>query len=585
MQLVENKNWQSTDITYLLKNLRKDFIAKNTFRLAVLADSASQFVAKSIRGIGIECATCYDIFEADYNQIDLQVFYERSELYQFKPDFVLILRSTEKLVKQFYATEMSKRPGFAEAQAEYVQKLHLEIRKSLKCKVIINTFPELDDAVFGNFCSKTKSSFPYQVKKANLELMDLSQQEKDLFLLRLDAIVNNIGYSKGFDPKMYVTADMVFGFDLLPTLAKNVHDIIQAIHGNFKKCLILDLDNTLWGGVIGDDGVEGVQMGELGIGKLYTDLQLWAKELKKRGIVLAVCSKNNDEIAKEPFERHPDIKLRLTDIAVFVANWETKVDNIIHIQKLLNIGFDSMVFLDDNPFEREMVKSSIPGITVPDLPEDPAEYVSYLRSLNLFETASFTEEDEARTSQYQKEFKRLEFQQSFADEQSYLASLEMVATVEPFNEFTAPRVAQLSQRSNQFNLRTIRYTEEDIKAIATSDRYLTLSFRLSDKFGDHGLIAYVILERKNNETLFINSWVMSCRVLKRGMEEFTLHCLVELALKEGFRELEGQYIPTSKNILVKDHYATLGFTTSKEGNWKLTTTEQQKLSDIFIDKK
>jgi FkbH-like protein len=326
-----------------------------------------------------------------------------------------------------------------------------------------------------------------------------------------------------------------------------------------KKCVILDLDNTLWGGIIGDDGMENIQIGELGIGKAFTNLQMWLKQLKQRGIILAVCSKNDETIVREPFEKHPDMILKLSDIAVFVANWDNKVQNINYIQSILNIGFDSMVFLDDNPFERNMVKTHIPYITVPDLPEDPSEYLTYLRSCNLFETASFTPEDEQRTQQYQEEAQRAVVQKQCINEDEFLLSLNMHSVVKPFDKFSIPRVSQLTQRSNQFNLRTIRYTEEEISAIADSDEHITLDFTLEDKYGDYGLISIIIL-KKQSDALFIDTWIMSCRVLKRGMEKFVLNQIAQQASKIGVKKIIGEYLPTAKNGLVKGHYNELGFT-------------------------
>ena len=570
--------------THLNKNTKKSVEGLKTFKLAILADSASQFVAKAIKGTGIEYGVNYEIFEADYNQIDRQVFDTGSELYEFKPSSVLILRSTEKLVKQFYSLPKSGKSDFAEQQISYTAELYEQLSRELGCSIIMNSFPETHDSVFGNFSSKTALSFPFQVKKLNLGLMSLSQQKKNLFLLQLDSLMNRVGTASGFDPKMYISGDMVYSLELLPYLAKNTHDIIQAINGSFKKCVILDLDNTTWGGIIGDDGMEGIQIGDLGLGKAFTELQLWVRELRKRGIIIAVCSKNTESIAKEPFEKHPDMKLHLEDIAVFVANWENKVDNIKYIQSILNIGFDSMVFLDDNPFEREMVKAAIPDITVPSLPEDPAEYLVYLKSLNLFETASFTEEDESRTLLYQEEAQRTILQKSFTNEAGFLESLDMKAVVKPFDNFTIPRVAQLSQRSNQFNLRTIRYTEADIKTISSSDKHLTLSFNLADKFGDYGLIAFIILEKLDADNLFIDSWIMSCRVLKRGMEVFTLKSIVELAKKNGFKKLVGEYLETKKNGLVKDHYEKLGFIQSPDGKWLLEVDEYKPTVETYITK-
>jgi FkbH-like protein len=241
----------------------------------------------------------------------------------------------------------------------------------------------------------------------------LSQNTNNLFINDIVSLQIQFGSSFIIDNKFYINSDITFSLDFLPHVAKSTLDIIKSIEGKINKCLILDLDNTIWGGIIGDDGVEGIQIGHLGIGKAFTELQQWFKQLKERGIILAICSKNTEAIAKEPFINHPEMILKLEDIAVFIANWETKVDNIKYIQSILNIGFDSIVFIDDNPFERNFVKENIPEINVPDLPEDPVDYLSFLRSLNLFETSGFTSEDTERTHLYQEEAKRQVFKKSF----------------------------------------------------------------------------------------------------------------------------------------------------------------------------
>jgi len=350
-----------------------------------------------------------------------------------------------------------------------------------------------------------------------------------------------------------------------------VLDIVSAIEGRFKKCLILDLDNTVWGGIVGDDGWENIQIGHgLGIGKAFSEFQQWVKKLKNRGIVICVCSKNDEEKAKEPFLKNPEMVLRLEDVSVFVANWENKADNIRTIQQILNVGFDSMVFLDDNPAERAIVRENVPGVIVPELPEDPGDYLEYLYSLNLFETASYSNADKDRTKQYQVEAERVVAAKKFTNEADFLKSLNMVSVVEGFTKFNTPRVAQLSQRSNQFNLRTIRYTEDQISAMEQSDSFKTFSFTLEDKFGDNGLICVVILELKDNQTAFIDTWFMSCRVLKRGMENFTLNTIVKWCRENGIKTIIGEYIPTLKNGMVKKHYPNLTFAvTDKENQWSL----------------
>jgi FkbH-like protein len=400
--------------------------------------------------------------------------------------------------------------------------------------------------------------------------MELAAENTGLHIADLASLSSFKGYQNTFDTKMYINADMVFGIDFLPAIGQSISQIIASTLGKSKKCLVLDLDNTLWGGVIGDDGMENIMIGSLGMGKAFTQLQLWCRELKNRGIILAVCSKNTLEIAQEPFISHPDMVLRLDDISLFVANWENKVDNIRYIQQVLNIGMDSMVFLDDNPFEREMVKSAIPELTVPSLPDDPADYMLFLRELNLFDTASFTEDDKDRTEQYRQQAQRTSLQNSFANEADYLASLDMHSRVKAVDKFTLPRVAQLTLRSNQFNLRTIRYNDADINEISNSKDHFTLTFTLEDKFGDNGLIAVIILKNTAEDTLFIDTWIMSCRVLKRGMENFTLNNIVQVARDNGFGKIVGEYLPTKKNGIVKDHYQNLGFTQNGDV-WEINT--------------
>jgi FkbH-like protein len=574
------------DFLRLKKNLKKDIQGFQPVKIAVLCDFASQFLTQALKGYGIEFGVNYDIFEADYNQIDRQVLDPSSELYKFSPQYVLIIRSSENLLKNFYKTQLPGRNVFAKEQVTHTEYLYNTILSRLDCRIITNTFPEIDDSVFGNFATKVNSSFIYQVKSLNISLMDLSQSHKQLFLVDFSSIINRVGLSNSFDTKMYINADMVFSLDILPDLAKNIHDIIQAIEGKFKKCLILDLDNTTWGGIIGDDGMEGIQIGDLGIGKAFTGLQLWVKELKNRGIIIAICSKNTEEIAKEPFLNHPEMVLRLSDVAVFIANWENKIDNIKYIQSVLNIAFDSMVFLDDNPFEREMVKRAIPDITVPSLPEDPAEYLPYLRKLNIFETSSFTEEDIARTEQYQVETKRTILRQSYESEAAFLESLQMKSEIKIFDQFSIPRIAQLSQRSNQFNLRTIRYTEEELNVIASSPEYVTRSFTLEDIYGNYGLICFIILQKKEAGILFIDSWIMSCRVLKREMEKFTLNKIIEIAKELSCKKITGEYIPTKKNDIVKDHYRKLGFSAKENNQWQLNLDSfSVDLKNVFIQPK
>ena len=528
-------------------------------KVALTGDTATQFLATAIRGTGAERGYQIDLFEAEYNQVERQFLDPSSELYQTDADFIVLFQSTHKLGEKHSLLSPSQQESLAEERLAFVASVCENPMLASK-KIICLNYPEIEDTVFGSYATKVTSSFTYQVRKLNMGLMDLSQRYANLFICDIAGLQNKLGRDMMFAPNVYVSTEMVLSIDALPYVASRVMDIICAIKGQFKKCLILDLDNTVWGGVIGDDGLEGIQLGHgLGIGKAFTEFQMWVKKLKQRGVIICVASKNNEDTAKEPFEKHPDMVLKLEDIAVFQANWETKVDNIRTIQRILNIGFDSMVFLDDNPFERNIVRENIPGITVPELPQDPGEYLEYLYSLNLFETASYSQADKDRTKQYQVEAQRVSLQKTFSNEADFLKSLDMTSVVSGFNKFNTPRVAQLSQRSNQFNLRTVRYTEADIEALGQDPDVIDLSFTLEDKFGDNGLIAVIIMKKQDEETLFIDTWFMSCRVLKRGMEDFTLNTMIEAAREKGYKRIVGEYLPTPKNKMVENHYPSLGF--------------------------
>ena len=567
----------------LKKNLKKDYTGFPSVKVALLGDSATQFLSQALRGDGYEHHLDLDIFEADFNQIDGLIMNVSSELYEAKPEFTIIFESAHKLLQKYNKADESARSNFADAHYERVCAYTKTLGANLPTKIVWMNYPEIDDAVFGCYANKIASSFIFQLRKLNFLLCEHSVRHSDFYICDMSSVQNKIGRDLLFSSAIYVNTESVIALDALPIVAERIMQIIGAVKGKIKKCLILDLDNTMWGGVIGDDGLNNIKIGSLGIGKAFTEFQYWVKKLKDRGIILCVCSKNTESIAREPFEKHPDMVLKLSDFAVFKANWDTKVENIRAIQKSLNIGFDSMVFLDDNPFERNMVRDAIPGIAVPELPEDPAEYLEFVYALNLFETASFSTEDVKRTEQYRIKSQLEAEAVSFANEDDFLKTLNMVSDVQHLNEFSIPRIAQLSQRSNQFNLRTVRYDEESLKKIVESDRYITYSFTLTDKYGDNGTIGAIILERKNEYDLFIDSWFMSCRVLKRGMEALMLNTIANYAARNGFQKLIGEYKPTEKNGLVRDHYANLGFKSYGE-LWELEMSKYHN-RQCFITQK
>ena len=560
------------DIAQLKKNLKKDFSELPKIKMAILGDSATQFLSQAIRGQGYDSGFDLQIWEADFNQIELQVNDSASDLYAGNPDVILLFLSSHKLLNKYNKLSSNTYNHLADNELNRINNLIDAIKQNSNAKIIFFNYNEIDDSVFGNYALKSEVSFLFQLRKLNYNLMVLASQTSNFYLCDIATIQNQIGKSAFFQSSIYINTEMVVSIDALPLISSKTVDLIASIYGKFKKCLIIDLDNTTWGGIIGDDGLENIQIGSLGIGKAFTEFQYWIKKLKNRGIIIAVCSKNTESVAKEPFEKHPDMVLKLDDISVFVANWDNKVDNIRQIQKVLNIGFDSMVFLDDNPFERNIVRENIPEICVPELPEDPAEYLEFLYSLNLFETISFSNEDTERTKLYQTEAKRVSVQEKFTNENDFLQSLSMVSDVQPFNKFNIPRVSQLSQRSNQFNLRTIRYTDAEVLNISQDNNHYTFSFTLEDKYGDNGLISAIILKHLDEENVFIDTWFMSCRVLKRGMENFVLNTIINFSKQKNYKYLIGQYLETPKNEMVKNHYFDLGFS-ENDSKWKLNITD------------
>ena len=533
--------------------------------LVILGDSATQFLSTAVQGQADLDGLALEVVDTDYDQIQLQVSDPSSELHH-NAAYALLYLCSEKLLERFRNTAPDQREEFASAELRRIVGWWDSISSSTDAKILQTTFEEFDDGTWGNYGAKVRDSFVWQLRRLNLMLMESMEQRGNVFPVDLTTLGATLGRQGSHTSKLWYSARLTPDTRALPAFASRVIGVIRALMGDVKKCVVLDLDNTLWGGVVGDDGIDGIQLGELGVGRAHTDLQRWLKQLEQRGVLLAVCSKNEEASAREPFEKHPDMVLKLDDISCFVANWDDKATNIRRIANTLEIGLDSMVFLDDNPFERQTVRSLVPEVTVPDLPEDPAEWLAFLANESLFDTASHSEGDGQRTKQYRAEAGRREAQAQFSSFDDYLESLGMTAEAKPFDSFCTPRVAQLTQRSNQFNLRTQRYTESDIDRMATDATYITRYFTLRDRFGDHGLVSVIILHVEGT-TAFVDTWLMSCRVLRRGMEEFVANHLVAAAKEAGCSKVIGEYLPTKKNAMVADLYNRMGFVPTEDGRF------------------
>jgi FkbH-like protein len=553
-------------------------------RVALLADTATQRIATLLRVLfhrnSIDCS----FYEGGFDGIELDVHDANSELYRFAPDVIVILNAVQALRSRF-GRRSGDTESFVKENLDTVTGVWDVLRSHCSAPVIQSNFAMPYERTFGNYDLKMSQSFYAAVARLNVEIASASQQRAQVLINDIDALASWIGRRVWFDDRLWDLSKYLCAVDHLPAVAQNIVDIAMALRGRVIKCVVLDLDNTLWGGVIGDDGLEGIQLNSHGDGEAFYRFQLFLRELVKRGIILAVCSKNEMANALLPFEKHPEMVLKRDDIACFVANWNDKADNIRHIRETLNIGFDSMVFLDDNAFERSLVRTLVPDVIVPDLPEDPADYVRAISELNLFETTTFSAEDLHRSELYRLEEQRRSEQSSFGSLDEFLQSLKMQMTIARFDPYHLPRIAQLIQRSNQFNLTTRRLTESDCAELMTDPAFIPLYAKLSDRLGDHGLIGVVVLEPLQGE-LAIRDWLMSCRVLKRGVEAALMNEVFQLARDLGLTSVTGEFIPTAKNGMVQDFFAQFGFEKVSEQDgrsvWRAVTAAYQPTT-VFIE--
>ncbi|MGO9274650.1 MAG: HAD-IIIC family phosphatase [Terriglobia bacterium] len=531
--------------------------ASQKVKLALLSDAATQRLVPLLCTLFHRQGVNAEIYEAPFDAIELEACDTQSGLYRFEPDCVAILNAVQAL-RSGFARRHGDASSFLNETADRTVRIWEAIRSRSAATVIQSNFVLPYERFFGNFDHLAPGSLYTVVSALNARIADEARQRRGVLINDVEAVASWVGRRHWFDERLWDMAKYLCALDYLPAVAYNLVDVVMATRGRVIKCIVLDLDNTLWGGVIGDDGLEGIQLSAHGDGEAFYRLQCYLRELLHRGILLAVCSKNEPENALLPFEKHPEMVLQREDFAAFVANWNDKAENIGKIRESLNIGFDSMVFLDDNPFERNLVRELLPDVVVPELPEDPADYVRAISELNLFETASFSIEDSQRVELYRQEAQRQQAQATFTSVEDFLQSLDMRIRVARFDSFNLPRIAQLMQRSNQFNLTTRRLSEAECEGLMNDPRWIPLYARLADRLGDHGLISVVVLEPREHD-LAIRDWLMSCRVLGRGVEQYLMNVVFGHACRLGLKRVTGEYIATAKNAMVKDFFAQFGF--------------------------
>jgi FkbH-like protein len=533
-------------------------------RVALIGSSTLAHLHAGIRLAGLRRGILIDLYEGIYGMYRQELLDQGSGLHAFRPDVVLIALDAHHLAEP--------QDAGAENILAMLGSCWSAAQKSLGCAVIQQTVLPIFPHLLGNQEAQYSASPAAMVSKVN-NLLREAAPGANVHLLTVDTWAAEEGVLEWHDPALWYRAKQEVHPRVSNIYGDQAGRIIAALRGKSSKCLVLDLDNTLWGGVIGDDGVDGIVIGQGSEnGEAYLAVQRYAKGLSKRGVILAVCSKNDEANALRPFEQRAEMFLKREDLACFIANWEDKVTNIRRVAKQLNIGLDSLVFVDDNPFERNLVRRELPMVAVPELPEDPAGYVRCLSSAGYFETLSVTEEDQERGQQYRANASREELREQTTDLQGFLRALKMRLIWSPFTGKDLKRVVQLINKTNQFNLTTRRYSEEAVRALLEDRDVHTMQLRLLDVYGNNGIIS-LLIGRRNAGTFEVDTWLMSCRVLGRQVEQATLNLLATKARDLCCSQIVGCYRPTASNSMVKNHYEKLGFSlvdTSDDGSTRWT---------------
>jgi FkbH-like protein len=543
------------------------------FRLAMVSNSTTDMIAPALVGSGARHGLALEIVQPSYDQVAQEALTPDSTVNRSRPDAVLFAIDYRALPLRLSLADAEGSSAVVKQVMSYLQTLRTGIKVNSNAICIFQTFAAPVETLFGSLDCSLPGTLKGLIREINRELSEIVPAAGDV-LLDVAGLAETVGLATWHNPQLWNLAKLPFSDELIPLYADHVARTIAAIRGKSRKALILDLDNTVWGGVIGDDGLEGIQIAQGDArGEAHLALQRLALDLRKRGIVLAVSSKNTDVVARQPFEEHPEMLLKLEHIAVFQANWNDKATNIQAIADELSLGLDAMVLLDDNPVERGLVRELLPQVAVPELPEDPAWYARTLSAAGYFEAVTFAAEDLKRASFYQDNARRATLQKLAGGVDTYLASLDLTITFEPFNSTGRARVVQLINKSNQYNLTTRRYSDAEVAAAEHDPSVFTLQVRLKDIFGDNGMISVVICRLAGYGIWDIDIWLMSCRVLGRKVEHMVLREILDHARAAGVVKLTGAYIPSSRNKLVIDHYARLGFTKVHEDESGLTRWE------------
>lgn len=547
-------------------------------KIAILGGSTTRDIRLMLELFLLHYGIVPEFYESEFNQYYQDAMFPNPGLEQFAPDVILI-HTTYRNIETF--------PKLADTAGDVEEQLLREYRKFERmwkrladvyhCVIVQNNFEYPYYRMMGNREASDIHGKVNYVTRLNLLFYEYAQNHDNFYIHDINYLSGRYGLEKWSDPFYWHSYKYALCVPAIPEFASSVAKIIKSIYGKNKKALVLDLDNTLWGGVVGDDGPENLVLGhETSAGQVYCAFQEYLKEYKEYGILLTVDSKNDHDNAIAGLN-HPEGVLRPDDFVKIKANWEPKDQNLRAIASELNLMPDSMVFVDDNPAEREIVRQQVPGAAVPEMPGEPAYYARTIDQSGFFEVTNLSEDDKKRTEMYMENARRQQEEAAFENYEDYLKALQMKAEIRPFAKVYMARIAQLTNKSNQFNLTTRRYTQAEIEETAQNPEYITLYGKLEDKFGDNGVIS-VVIGHQQQETLHVDLWIMSCRVLKRDMEYAMMDALVKEARSRGVTQIRGYYYPTAKNAMVKEFYSLQGFDKIEEDEqgstvWNMQITE------------
>ncbi len=508
-------------------------------------------------------------YVGEYNQYNQDILNPESSLHQFHPDVTFLILDVRTILGDAYYfpysnSSLERKKTIDEIFSE-LKNLIQYFKQNLKSKLIITNFNIPTYSPFGIYENKTKFNFKKMIMELNNLLENFIQEENSIFLYDFDGFIRKFGESHVFNYRQYFFGDVKIGIDYLPHLGYELMGYVKPILGLSKKCIVVDLDNTMWGGVIGEDGFDGIKLGPYIQGRPFLEFQKILLALNKRGIILAINSKNNYDDAIKVIREHPHMLIKEENFSSIQINWNDKVSNIQEIAHELNIGLDSIVYFDDDPINRELMKTSLPQVLTIDLPRDPSEYCLCVTDLNDFNLLQITEDDIKRSRMYNEEHQRKKFQKNIPNLENFLQKMNIEVIIKNGTDFTIPRISQLTLKTNQFNLTTKRYQEEEIKSMVNDKKFLVEYAQVLDKFGDNGITGVCIV-KKNDTEWIIDTFLLSCRVMGRGVEEGILGHILEQAKKEGISKVIGEYIPTTKNNPCSNFYQKYGF--ERDGkNW------------------